>query len=107
MNQADVIVIGGSAAGIPAVVSCRRRYPGKTVLLIRKEKQVLVPCGIPSIMGCIEGLEKNLIPDAILDSNGIELTIGEVKEIDRDGKTVFVDDGEAVSYDNFAYPWHR
>jgi len=99
MNQADVIVIGGSAAGIPAAVSCRRRYPGKTVLLIRKEKQVLVPCGIPYIMGCIEGLEKNLIPDAILDSNGIELTIGEVKEIDRDGKTVFVDDGEAVSYD--------
>jgi len=99
MSKVDVIVIGGSAAGIPAAVGCRRRYPEKSVLLIRGEKQVLVPCGIPYILGCIGSPEKNLIPDAILDNNGIELIVGKVEEIDRDKKTVFVDGGEAVSYD--------
>jgi len=69
MNHADVIVIGGSAAGIPAAISCRRRYPEKSVLVVRKEKQVLIPCGIPYILGCIGSPEKNLIPDATSKSS--------------------------------------
>jgi len=86
MNHADVIVIGGSAAGIPAAISCRRRYPEKSVLVVRKEKQVLIPCGIPYILGCIGSPEKNLIPDATLDNNGVEIIVGTVEEIDRDKK---------------------
>jgi len=53
MDKSDVVIIGGSAAGITAAVSCRRRNPGKTVTLIRKENQVLVPCGIPYIFGTL------------------------------------------------------
>lgn len=49
MKKADVIVIGGSAAGITAAITCRRHYPEKSILLIREEKQVLIPCGIPYI----------------------------------------------------------
>jgi len=49
MKKADVVVIGGSAAGIPAAITCRRHYPEKSVLLVRKEKQVLIPCGINSV----------------------------------------------------------
>ncbi len=29
MKRADVVVIGGSAAGLPAAIGCRRRYPQK------------------------------------------------------------------------------
>ncbi len=99
MKKPDVVVIGGSAGGIPAAISCRRRYPEKSVLLIRKEEQVLIPCGLPYIFGTVGSPEKNLIPDAMLKNNGIELIIGEVEEIDRDKKVVSIADGETVSYD--------
>jgi len=99
VEKADVVVIGGSAAGPVAAISCRRRYPEKSVILIRKEEQVLVPCGIPYIFGTVGNPEKNLIPDALLSNNGIELIKGEVVEIDRDKKSVSTIDGDVVSYD--------
>lgn len=99
MEKADVVVIGGSAAGPVAAISCRRRYPEKKVILIRKEEQVLVPCGIPYIFGTVDGPEKNLIPDALLSKNGIELIKGEVVEIDRGKKSVSAINGDVVSYD--------
>ena len=99
MKSADVVVIGGSAAGPVAGISCRRRYPGKAVILVRKEEQVLVPCGIPYIIGTVGTPEKNLIPDALLDKNGIELIKGEVVEIDRGKKSVTTAGGDVVNYD--------
>ncbi len=51
MKKADVVVIGGSAAGVTAAVTARRHYPCKRVLLARREQQVLIPCGIPYICG--------------------------------------------------------
>lgn len=51
MKQVDIVVIGGSAAGIPAAITARRHYPEKSLLLIRKEKQVIISCGIPYIFG--------------------------------------------------------
>lgn len=38
MKQVDVLVIGGSAAGIVAATTSRNFYPDKTVALVRKEK---------------------------------------------------------------------
>ena len=99
MKKADVVVIGGSAAGPVAGISCRRGYPEKGVVLIRKEEQVLVPCGIPYIFGTIGSPEKNLIPDALLEKNGIELVKGEAVDIDREKKSVSLASGDAVSYD--------
>jgi len=59
----------------------------------------LVPCGIPYIFGTVGSPEKNLIPDALLSNNGIELIKGEVVEIDRDKKSVSTIGGDVVSYD--------
>ena len=36
MKQVDVLVIGGSAAGIVAAVTSRNFYPEKSVALVRK-----------------------------------------------------------------------
>jgi len=99
MKKADVVVIGGSAAGIPAAITCRRHYPEKNVLLIRKENQVQIPCGIPYIFGTVNSPENNLIPDNAVTGNGIELLVDEAEKIDRKNKSVQTKSGEMINYD--------
>jgi NADH oxidase (H2O2-forming) len=99
MEKVDVIIIGGSAAGATAAVSCKRRNPGKTVALIRKEKQVLVPCGIPYIFGTLGSPQKNLIADTLLSNNAVNLIIEAARQIDRERKVVRTENGKDISYD--------
>jgi len=99
MKQADIVIIGGSAAGIPAAITCRRHYPDKKVMLIRKEKQVQIPCGIPYIYGTVDSPENNLIPDDVITSNGIELLVDGVEKIDREKKNISTEEGEGIVYD--------
>ena len=47
MEKADILILGGSAAGITVGISARRNYPAAKILLVRKEKEVLIPCGVP------------------------------------------------------------
>lgn len=98
MGKADTVVVGGSAAGIPAAITCRRHYPEKSILLVRKEKQVLIPCGIPYIFGTVGSPEKDLIPDAVLEQNGIELLVDEVTDLDRDDRVLTTAGGEKIGY---------
>ncbi|MBN1807786.1 MAG: FAD-dependent oxidoreductase [Planctomycetes bacterium] len=99
MMAYDVIIVGGSAAGITAGITCRRHYPGKSVLLIRAAKQVPIPCGIPYIYGTVGSPEKNLIPDAVLEKNGIEFLVDEVEDIDREARVVRTRSGKTAEYD--------
>jgi len=99
MKKADVVIIGGSAAGATAAISCSRRNPGKEIILIRKEKEVLVPCGIPYIFGTLGGPEKNLMPDTALVNHGVNLVISTATEINKEKKIVYTDSGEQISYD--------
>jgi NADH oxidase (H2O2-forming) len=99
MKQVDILVIGGSAAGIPAAITARRHYPEKSVLLVRKEKQVLIPCGIPYIFGTVGTPENNLIPDSVLQNNNIELIVDEAKDLSPPEKKVTLASGESIIYD--------
>jgi len=99
MRSADVVVIGGSAAGIPAAVTARRHYPDKSILLIRREEKVLIPCGIPYIFGTVGSPEKNLIPDGVLEKNSIDLFVDEAKGLDPAKRVVTTAGGEEVGYD--------
>ncbi|MFP4028668.1 MAG: FAD-dependent oxidoreductase [Candidatus Brocadiia bacterium] len=99
MKQAEIVVVGGSAAGIAAAITARRHYPDKDILVIRKENKVLIPCGIPYIFGTVGSAENNLIPDAVLDKNNVELLIDTVEDIDRDQNVLKLDSGEQVSYE--------
>jgi len=95
----NVVIIGGSAAGITAGITARRHYPDADITLIRKEEQVLIPCGIPYIFGTVGVPQKNLIPDAILETNGINLIVDEAQSIDRDKKVVVTASQGEVPYD--------
>ena len=99
MKRMDVVIVGGSAAGLTAAITVRRRYPDKTILLIRKEKQVPIPCGIPYIFGTVGTPQKNLMPDTPLEKNNVEIMLDEVVEIDRENKRLKTKGGEEIGYD--------
>lgn len=98
MKQADIVVVGGSAAGLTAAITARRLYPDRTTILVRKEKQVLIPCGIPYIFGTVGSPQNNLIGDGVLEKNGIELLIAEATDIDRETRVLHTSEGD-VGYE--------
>jgi len=97
MKQADIVIVGGSAAGIEAAITARKQYPSKKVIVIRREERALVPCGIPYIMGTLGSVEKDIMPVAMLAN--AELIIDEVTSIDREAKTVTTAKREIIGYD--------
>ncbi|MCD6281427.1 MAG: FAD-dependent oxidoreductase [Deltaproteobacteria bacterium] len=102
MDKADVVILGGMS-GITAGISCRRHHPGKRIILVRKEGTVLIPCGIPYIYGTVGGPENNVIPDGLLESNGIELIKGEAVDVDRVKKVVTLKDGQTLGYEKLVF----
>jgi len=102
MTKTDLLVVGG-VSGITAGISCRRHYPDKKVTLVRKEETVLIPCGIPYIYGTVGGPQNNVIPDGILEKNGIELIKDEVVSVDREKKVVTLKNGETINYEKLVF----
>lgn len=98
-EHTDVLVIGGSAAGIVAATTGKSFYPEKDFLVVRKEKEVLVPCGIPYIFGSLAGSEQNIIPDAVLSNNNVQLKVDEVINIDQENKVCETAGGLEISFD--------
>ena len=97
MKNADIVIVGGSAAGIEAAITAQRQYKMKKIIVIRKEEQALVPCGIPYIMGTLGSAEKDVMPTSLLGD--AELMIDDVTSIDREAKSVSTAGGETIGYD--------
>lgn len=102
MKETDVLVLGG-LSGITAGISCKRHFPGKKVVLVRKEGTVLIPCGIPYIYGTVGGPQNNVIPDGLLESNDIELIKGEAVSVDREKKIAVLKDKTEIKYDKLVF----
>ena len=99
MQKTDILIIGGSAAGITAAITARKHYPDAEITLIRKEEKVLIPCGIPYVIGTVKSPEKNLISDTVLSNNNIQLIIDEVISINKGAKTVRTISGKDIKYE--------
>lgn len=99
MKSTDVAIIGGSAAGLMAAVTLRKRNPEKKVTVIRNVEKTPVPCGIPYIYGTLKKVEKNIIPDQNFLNMGIDIMYLEVESIDRKHNSIAFADGTTLEYD--------
>jgi NADH oxidase (H2O2-forming) len=99
MKSTDVLIIGGSAAGMVAALAGKAHWQKKEFILVKKQKEMMVPCGIPYIFGTLDCSDKNLMPvDAKLQENGIESLVDEAINIDTAKKIVNFASGEKISY---------
>jgi NADPH-dependent 2,4-dienoyl-CoA reductase/sulfur reductase-like enzyme len=96
--KSDVVIIGGSAAGIMAAITLRKRTPEKSVTVIKNIEKTPVPCAIPYIFGIMGSVEKDIIPDQGFIDQGIDLRPGNIIEIDRPNKEVVLENGERIAY---------
>lgn len=96
--KSDVVIIGGSAAGLMAAVTLKKRTPEKSVTVIRNVEKTPVPCGIPYIYGIMGAVAKDLIPDQGFIDQGIDIRQNNVIGIDRAKKEVVLDSGERIAY---------
>jgi NADH oxidase (H2O2-forming) len=100
MKKIDVLVIGGSAAGLVAAVTGKRVYPDKNFTVIAKEEKTLIPCGIPYTFASVDGTESNILPtNKMFESAGIDLQIGEVNDVDPDNKICTLKNNDKISYE--------
>ena len=100
MEKTDVLVIGASAAGLVATTTVKTVYPNKSVMVIRKSEDVLVPCGIPYVFGSVGSTDKNLIPVAkAFENAGVKQMVGEIISIDRENKMCKTKEGDEIGYD--------
>jgi len=99
MKTTDVLVIGGSAAGMVAALTGKSHWPNKEFTVVKKLKEVMVPCGIPYIFGTLDCSEKNLMPvDTMLQKSGITSIVDEATEIDTNNKVVTFASGVKIGY---------
>lgn len=99
MKNTDVLIIGGSAAGMVAAITGKNSWPGKEFILVKKQKDVMVPCGIPYIFGTLDSSAQNIMPvDTMLEKTGIISLVDEVVAINKENKTADLASGEKIKY---------
>ncbi|MBN1788852.1 MAG: FAD-dependent oxidoreductase [Bacteroidales bacterium] len=100
MKKTDVLIIGGSAAGMVAALTGKSSWPEKSFILVKKQKEMMVPCGIPYIFGTLESSQQNIMPvDNMLEKAGIESIVNEVVSINKENKFVVLENGEQIGYE--------
>jgi NADH oxidase (H2O2-forming) len=99
MENVTLAIIGGSAAGPVAAITARRQNKDASIMVIRKEAKVMIPCAIPYIFGTLGSIDKNVIPDGLLSRENIGIMVDQVESIDKAGRTLKTAKGEIVGYE--------
>jgi len=100
MKKTNVLIIGGSAAGMVTALTGKMNFPEKDFVIVKKTKDVMVPCGIPYIFGTLASSEKNLMPvDMMMEKNGVTSILDEVTEIVTEENYVKFAKSEPIEYD--------
>jgi len=94
----DIIVIGGNPAGGSAAAAAKAIHNDKSVLVIRKEDQSLIPCGIPYVFGTLDNVEQDIKSIEPAKKSGLDFLIDEVIAINVDSKSLTLKSNEAVTF---------
>ncbi len=79
----DILVIGGGPAALVLVATALENYPDKKITVVKKEKEALVPCGIPYIFGKTLGdSQKDAMSCGGPMAEKIDLIIDEIIDVD-------------------------
>lgn len=99
MEKTDVLILGGSAAGLATANSVFARLPEKSIQIVRNVNYAVIPCGIPYIYGYLNSVEKNRLPDQGFLNKGMTFRQGHVMDVVRKAKTVVFEDGDSIQYE--------
>jgi len=99
VTKADILIIGGGAAGMSAAMAAGSCQKDKRTVLVRATKQAIVPCAIPYIFASLEGPEEIVVPDAMVENFGVEIVVAEVTGLDVEKKVAVLDDGQEIAWD--------
>lgn len=98
MEKADVLVIGGGPGGNSAAFTIKSFNPKLNVVLVRMEKEAVVPCAIPFIYGKLS-VEKVIFSEKRLLEAGVNIVVDEVISIDSNVKEVKTANGRSIKYE--------
>jgi NADPH-dependent 2,4-dienoyl-CoA reductase/sulfur reductase-like enzyme len=95
-----LLVVGGDAAGMSAVMQVRRRQPGREIVVLEKGQWTSYSaCGIPYLVGGSVGELEDLVarsPETFRDQHDIDVRLGhEARALDLDAGTVEAWDHDA------------
>lgn len=99
MKKAEIVIIGGSTGGIATAVTARKHNKDAKIILVRRERKTLFPCGIPYIFGTLDSVDKDVIPDTYLLRRDIEIVVDIVTSIDRNTRTITTIKGDTIAYE--------
>jgi NADPH-dependent 2,4-dienoyl-CoA reductase/sulfur reductase-like enzyme len=99
MEQTNVLIIGGSAAGLVTAQVAKSYYPDKEVLVVRDDERALIPCAIPYMFGTIDGTDNNILPDKLATGAGANVLIDTVTSVDRQKKICHTAAGKQIQYE--------
>jgi len=99
----DVVVIGGSAAGLVSAKTGKLDNPEKSVLIIRKEEVSLIPCSIPYAFSTLKNIDDAIMGIDGIKKLGVEFLVDEVVSVDTENKTVKTLGNKEVEYDKLVF----
>jgi len=97
-SNADILIIGGGAAGIGLIASLLKRQPGLSITLVEPSDTHYYQPAWTLVGGGAYAAGKTARPTADVLPRGVKWLKAAVQSIDADGQRVVLDDGRQVAY---------
>lgn len=98
-RSVDALIIGGGPGGMSAAITAAKVWPGKKILLVRREQEPVVPCGIPYIFGTLGGVDNDLLSNAPFRSLGGEILCDPIMNVDREKSIAVTESGLRIHWE--------